>query len=113
MVVFGHFKAPYISYYSDLNRREVSMFIPFILGIQWMGASLPSFPPPLPPSPCYPTPLSESLLLSTFNVSPPKPSQIPSSSAMVRKQALPGPLQAGRARRLEAGPSNHGTRVVV
>jgi len=36
-VVFGHFKAPYISYYSDLNRREFWMFMPFILGILWMG----------------------------------------------------------------------------
>lgn len=36
-VVFGHFKAPYISYYSDLNRREFWMFIPFILGVLWMG----------------------------------------------------------------------------
>lgn len=36
-VVFGHLKAPYISYYSDLNRREVCIFIPFILGILWMG----------------------------------------------------------------------------
>ena len=36
-IVFGHFKGPYISYYSDLNRREVSMFFPFILGILWMG----------------------------------------------------------------------------
>lgn len=38
-VVFGHFKAPYISYYSDLNRREVMMFVPFILGILWMGVT--------------------------------------------------------------------------
>lgn len=36
-VVFGQFKAPYISFYSDLNRREVCMFVPFILGILWMG----------------------------------------------------------------------------
>jgi proton-translocating NADH-quinone oxidoreductase chain M len=38
-VVFGHFKAPYISYYSDLNRREFWMFLPFILGVVWMGVA--------------------------------------------------------------------------
>lgn len=36
-VVFGNFKPNYITKFSDLNRREVFIFIPFIIGVIWMG----------------------------------------------------------------------------
>jgi NADH-ubiquinone oxidoreductase chain 4 len=36
-VVFGNFKPNFINKFSDLNRREVFIFIPFILGVIWMG----------------------------------------------------------------------------
>nr|YP_009755788.1 NADH dehydrogenase subunit 4 [Gonatozygon brebissonii]QIQ23066.1 NADH dehydrogenase subunit 4 [Gonatozygon brebissonii] len=36
-VVFGNFKPNYIKKFSDLNRREVFIFLPFILGVFWMG----------------------------------------------------------------------------
>nr|YP_004927652.1 NADH dehydrogenase subunit 4 [Treubia lacunosa]AEH99699.1 NADH dehydrogenase subunit 4 [Treubia lacunosa] len=36
-VVFGNFKPNFILKFSDLNRREVLTFLPFIVGIIWMG----------------------------------------------------------------------------
>ena len=36
-VVFGNLKPAYLNKFSDLNRREVFIFIPFILGVMWMG----------------------------------------------------------------------------
>uniref|UniRef100_UPI0031F424D8 NADH dehydrogenase subunit 4L n=1 Tax=Zygnema cf. cylindricum TaxID=3142258 RepID=UPI0031F424D8 len=36
-VVFGAWKPNFINKFSDLNRREVFMFIPFVLGVLWMG----------------------------------------------------------------------------
>lgn len=36
-VVFGNFKPNFIHKFSDLNRREVFIFVPFILGVIWMG----------------------------------------------------------------------------
>lgn len=36
-VVFGAWKPNFISKFSDLNRREVFMFLPFVIGVLWMG----------------------------------------------------------------------------
>jgi len=36
-VVFGNHKEYFINTYSDLSRREVMMFVPFIIGVIWMG----------------------------------------------------------------------------
>jgi len=36
-VVFGHPKPAYINTLSDVNRREFFMFLPFVLGVLWMG----------------------------------------------------------------------------
>jgi proton-translocating NADH-quinone oxidoreductase chain M len=36
-VVFGNFKPHYISLFADLNRREFFLFLPFLIGIFWMG----------------------------------------------------------------------------
>lgn len=36
-VVFGNLKPWYLSKFSDLNRREVFILIPFIVGVLWMG----------------------------------------------------------------------------
>nr|QKQ14732.1 NADH dehydrogenase subunit 4 [Zygnema circumcarinatum] len=36
-VVFGAWKPKFLNKFSDLNRREVFMFIPFVLGVLWMG----------------------------------------------------------------------------
>ena len=36
-VVFGGPKSNYLNKFSDLNRREVVMFLPFIFGVLWMG----------------------------------------------------------------------------
>jgi NADH-ubiquinone oxidoreductase chain 4 len=36
-VVFGNIKPNFLHKFSDLNRREVFIFIPFILGVIWMG----------------------------------------------------------------------------
>nr|QIA59889.1 NADH dehydrogenase subunit 4 [Asterella wallichiana] len=36
-VVFGNFKPNFILKFSDLNRREVLIFLPFIVGVLWMG----------------------------------------------------------------------------
>nr|YP_001315113.1 NADH dehydrogenase subunit 4 [Chlorokybus atmophyticus]ABO15103.1 NADH dehydrogenase subunit 4 [Chlorokybus atmophyticus] len=36
-VIFGPFKPNFINRFSDLNRREVMMFLPFIIGIFWIG----------------------------------------------------------------------------
>ena len=36
-VVFGAWKPNYLNKFSDLNRREVFMFIPFLVGVLWMG----------------------------------------------------------------------------
>lgn len=36
-VVFGNFKPNFINTFSDLNRREFFIFLPFIFGVLWMG----------------------------------------------------------------------------
>lgn len=36
-VVFGAWKTDYMTKFSDLNRREVFLLIPFVLGVIWMG----------------------------------------------------------------------------
>ena len=36
-VIFGNFKPHYISNFADLNRREFFLFLPFVLGVFWMG----------------------------------------------------------------------------
>nr|AND50358.1 NADH dehydrogenase subunit 4 [Flatbergium sericeum] len=36
-VIFGNFKPKFLQKFSDLNRREVLIFLPFIVGIIWMG----------------------------------------------------------------------------
>jgi proton-translocating NADH-quinone oxidoreductase chain M len=36
-VVFGNFKPDYMSQFSDLNRREFFLFVPFVIGVLWMG----------------------------------------------------------------------------
>jgi len=36
-VVFGNFKPQFINKFSDLNRREVFILVPFVLGVLWMG----------------------------------------------------------------------------
>jgi len=36
-VVFGNFKPHYIANFADVNRREFFMFLPFVLGVFWMG----------------------------------------------------------------------------
>jgi len=36
-VVFGNFKPDYMTQFSDLNRREFFLFLPFVLGVLWMG----------------------------------------------------------------------------
>ena len=42
-VVFGNFKPDYIHTWSDVNRREFAMFVPFVLGVLWMGIYPESF----------------------------------------------------------------------
>lgn len=36
-VVFGTFKPSYLSTFSDVNRREFFVFLPFVVGVLWMG----------------------------------------------------------------------------
>jgi proton-translocating NADH-quinone oxidoreductase chain M len=36
-VVFGNFKPNFINAFSDLNRREFFIFVPFVIGVLWMG----------------------------------------------------------------------------
>ena len=36
-VVFGNFKPHYIANFADVNRREFFLFLPFIVGVFWMG----------------------------------------------------------------------------
>jgi NADH-ubiquinone oxidoreductase chain 4 len=36
-VIFGNFKPKFLQKNSDLNRREVLIFLPFVVGIIWMG----------------------------------------------------------------------------
>jgi NADH-ubiquinone oxidoreductase chain 4 len=36
-VVFGNLKPNFINTFSDLNRREFFIFVPFIVGVLWMG----------------------------------------------------------------------------
>jgi len=36
-VIFGNFKLKFLQKFSDLNRREVLIFFPFIVGVIWMG----------------------------------------------------------------------------
>jgi NADH-ubiquinone oxidoreductase chain 4 len=36
-VIFGNFKPKFLQKFSDLNRREVLIFLPFVVGIIWMG----------------------------------------------------------------------------
>jgi NADH-quinone oxidoreductase subunit M len=36
-VIYGVVKPYYINIFSDINRREFFMFLPFILAILWMG----------------------------------------------------------------------------
>jgi proton-translocating NADH-quinone oxidoreductase chain M len=36
-VVFGAWKTDYMTKFSDLNRREVFVLVPFVLGVIWMG----------------------------------------------------------------------------
>nr|BDZ75470.1 NADH dehydrogenase subunit 4 [Trematodon longicollis] len=36
-VIFGNFKPKFLQKFSDLNRREVLIFFPFIVGVIWMG----------------------------------------------------------------------------
>jgi proton-translocating NADH-quinone oxidoreductase chain M len=36
-VVFGNFKPDYIDCFSDVNRREFFIFVPFVFGVLWMG----------------------------------------------------------------------------
>nr|NP_943685.1 NADH dehydrogenase subunit 4 [Chara vulgaris]AAP92179.1 NADH dehydrogenase subunit 4 [Chara vulgaris]WAK98786.1 NADH dehydrogenase subunit 4 [Chara vulgaris] len=36
-VVFGNLKPYFIHKFSDLNRREFFMFLPFVIGVVWMG----------------------------------------------------------------------------
>nr|YP_009047467.1 NADH dehydrogenase subunit 4 [Buxbaumia aphylla]AGN74258.1 NADH dehydrogenase subunit 4 [Buxbaumia aphylla]AHG58862.1 NADH dehydrogenase subunit 4 [Buxbaumia aphylla] len=36
-VIFGNFKPKFLQKFSDLNRREVLIFCPFIVGVIWMG----------------------------------------------------------------------------
>jgi proton-translocating NADH-quinone oxidoreductase chain M len=42
-VVFGSFKPGYITTWSDVNRREVAIFVPFVIGVFWMGVYPESF----------------------------------------------------------------------
>lgn len=46
-VVFGNTKPHYISHLADLNRREFFLFLPFIIGIFWMGVYPESFLDPM------------------------------------------------------------------
>nr|QIA60467.1 NADH dehydrogenase subunit 4 [Trichocolea tomentella] len=43
-VVFGNFKPNFILKFSDLNRREVLIFLPLIVGVIWMGVYPEVFP---------------------------------------------------------------------
>nr|QIA61011.1 NADH dehydrogenase subunit 4 [Lepidozia sandvicensis] len=43
-VVFGNFKPNFLLKFSDLNRREVLIFLPFIAGVIWMGVYPEVFP---------------------------------------------------------------------
>jgi NADH:ubiquinone oxidoreductase subunit 4 (subunit M) len=36
-VVFGNFKPHFINTFSDINRREFFILLPFALGVLWMG----------------------------------------------------------------------------
>nr|YP_008816166.1 NADH dehydrogenase subunit 4 [Roya obtusa]YP_009755754.1 NADH dehydrogenase subunit 4 [Roya anglica]AGZ90375.1 NADH dehydrogenase subunit 4 [Roya obtusa]QIQ22993.1 NADH dehydrogenase subunit 4 [Roya anglica] len=36
-VVFGNFKPKFLTVFSDLNRREFFLFMPFLFGVIWMG----------------------------------------------------------------------------
>lgn len=42
-VVFGNFKPDYIHTMSDVNRREFAIFVPFVIGVLWMGVYPESF----------------------------------------------------------------------
>jgi len=42
-IVFGHFKLSSLQFFSDLNRREFFIFLPFIIGTLWMGIFPDSF----------------------------------------------------------------------
>lgn len=43
-VIFGNFKLKFLQKFSDLNRREVLIFFPFIVGVIWMGVYPEIFP---------------------------------------------------------------------
>jgi NADH-ubiquinone oxidoreductase chain 4 len=42
-VIFGNFKPKFLQKISDLNKREVLIFLPFVVGIIWMGVYLEVF----------------------------------------------------------------------
>lgn len=46
-VIFGNFKTHYISNFSDVNRREFFIFVPFVIGVLWMGIYPESFLDPM------------------------------------------------------------------
>lgn len=46
-VIFGNFKTHYISNFSDISRREFFIFLPFAVGILWMGIYPESFLDPM------------------------------------------------------------------
>jgi len=46
-VVFGNFKPHYLNTFTDLNRREFFLFLPFVVGIFWMGIYPESFLDPM------------------------------------------------------------------
>lgn len=46
-VIFGNLKPMFIDSFADVNRREFMLFLPFILGIIWMGVSPDMFLNPM------------------------------------------------------------------
>ena len=36
-VVFGSFKPAYLATFADVTRREFFVFLPFVVGVLWMG----------------------------------------------------------------------------
>ncbi len=42
-VIFGNFKPKFLQKISDLNRRELIIFLPFVVRIIWMGVYLEMF----------------------------------------------------------------------
>lgn len=46
-VIFGNFKTHYITNFSDVNRREFAIFLPFVIGVLWMGIYPESFLDPM------------------------------------------------------------------